>query len=240
MKHFVQKVLNFILPPHCLVTGEPVDVQGSLDPKYWAQLTFIDAPFCDCCGRPFSHEMDDKTLCRDCIHDRPTYTQCRSVLIYDQHSKALVLKLKYGDRLEIAPLLATWLYTRGHAFFDKSDLLMPVPLHPWRRITRKFNQSAVIARHLAPKIDLPVLDGVLKRTRHTPPQLGDKKARSKNVANAFVVADKNLNKIKGKSILLIDDVYTTGSTVNECAAALLKHGAKEINVLTVARVRYVK
>ena len=236
----LRQCLDFVLPPHCLISGEPVEQQSTLDPAYWRQLNFIDAPFCDCCGRPFSHQVEGKTLCRDCIHDRPSYNQARSVLIYDQHSKALILKFKYGDRLEVAPLLATWLQTKGHVFFDKSDFLMPVPLHPWRRIRRKFNQSAVIARHLSPKIDIPVVDGVLKRTRHTPTQQGDKKTRSKNVAQAFTVNEKDRSQIIDKSILLIDDVYTTGSTVKECATALLKHGAKEVNVLTIARVRYVK
>ncbi len=234
------KILNFLLPPHCLISGEPVDHQGMIAPHYWANIHFIDAPFCHGCGVPFAHKTPGKLLCSQCLHDHPHFQTCRSAVVYNEASKSLILRLKYGDRLEVAPLLASWLHNTGGEILDKTDLLMPVPLHLLRRLKRKFNQSAVLSRHLARKTGLPTLDGVLRRQRHTPPQQGDKKARQKNVRRAFYVLDKDKAQIKGKTITLIDDVYTTGSTVNECAKALLNHGAKAVNVLTVARVVYTK
>ncbi len=237
-KHISQGVLNFLLPPHCLISGDIVDQQGMIAPRYWAQIHFIEEPFCECCGLPFPHKTEGKLLCTGCVYDHPLYQTCRSAVVYNDESKALILGLKYGDRIEIAPLLATWLNTIGGEILQKGDMLIPVPLHPFRRLKRKFNQAAVIARHLSKKSNLPTKDGLLKRARHTPSQSGDKKARRKNVRQAFYIRDKNLHHIRGKNIVLIDDVYTTGSTVNECAKALLDSGAKSVDVLTVARVVY--
>lgn len=239
-KHRVigQKILDFVFPPHCLLSGDIVDQQGMIAPKYWAQIHFIERPFCYCCGLPFPHETTDKTLCSGCIHDHPPYRYCRSAIVYNAESKALILRLKYGDRLEIAPLLSKWLYVAGADILEQADLLIPVPLHFFRRLNRKYNQSAVLARHLSAITSLPVQDGLLKRSRHTPSQAGNKKTRRKNVAHAFEMNPKYIDYIKGKNIVLIDDVYTTGSTVGECAKTLLHHGAKSVDVLTVARVVY--
>lgn len=233
-----QKILDFLLPPHCLISGDVVDQQGMIAPKHWAQIHFIEAPFCACCGTPFAHASEDKLLCWGCVNDHPLYQTCRSAVVYNTDSKALILRLKYGDRLEVAPLLATWLQTIGGDILKSADLLIPIPLHPLRRLKRKFNQAAVIARHLSTKTNIPARDGLIKRIRHTPSQSGDKKSRSKNVARAFYIADKNRDAVRGKNIVIIDDVYTTGSTVNECTKTLLDHGAQSVNVLTVARVVY--
>lgn len=235
---FGQKILDFLLPPHCLLSGEVVDQQGMIAPHKWIDIHFIERPFCHCCGFPFPHDAPDTLLCSSCVHDHPLYQTCRSALVYNADSKALILRLKYGDRLEIAPLLATWLERAGAELLPEADFLIPVPLHFFRRIKRKYNQSAILARHLSDKCGVPVKDGVLKRTRHTPAQSGDKKSRRRNVAQAFVIDEKHRSLIKGKTIILIDDVYTTGSTVNECAKTLLNHGAKAVNVLTVARIVY--
>lgn len=170
-----QQILDFILPPHCLLSGDVVDQQGMIAPKHWPQIHFIEHPFCDCCGVPFPHETSDKTLCSGCIHDHPPYRYCRSAIVYNTESKTLILRLKYGDRLEVVPLLSKSLYVAGADILEQTNLLVPVSLHFFRRLKRKYNQSAVLACHLSSITNLPVQDGMLKRSRHTPSQTGDQR-----------------------------------------------------------------
>ena len=229
--------LDFLLPPRCLATGEPVDVQATVSAQYWAQLTFVAAPFCDICGTPFPHDIADKTVCASCLDDRPSFYRARTALVYDAISKPLILRFKHGDKIQTAPLFAAWLKKAGQEeCLTDADALIPVPLHRWRRIRRRFNQAAVIARHLSAQTGVPVWNDILYRIRATRPQNGDFKQRRRNIHRAFAVAGDQNSRISGKTVVLIDDVYTTGSTVNECAATLVAAGAKRVDVLTVARV----
>lgn len=228
-------ILNTVLPPRCVISGEIVDRQGMIAAAAWSQLDFIVNPMCDTCGFPFDFEVEKGSLCASCIDYTPPFTKTRSALKYDDVSRDLILGFKHADQTHMVRAFIPWLEKAGAEFLPHADLLIPVPLHRWRLLSRRYNQAAIIAQALSKAIQIPVAVDGLRRTRPTPSQ-GHLKAgeRRKNVKRAFAVNPKI--DIKDKAIVLIDDVYTTGSTVKECTKVLKKAGAKEVNVLTLTRV----
>jgi ComF family protein len=237
---FLHHLVDLILPPRCPVTGELVSVTGTLHAAYWQQLNFIQNPLCACCGLPFATPEAAGTLCGACIADPPSFTVARSALYYDDASSPLILKFKHADRTLLAPLLAQWLAQSGQSFIAGANMIIPVPLHRWRLLKRRYNQAAELARALSRKTAIPWLPHVLQRQRATESQ-GHKSAseRHDNVRNAFVIPQKDKARLKNKKVILVDDVYTTGATINACCKALHKAGVKEIVVLTLARVAKV-
>ncbi len=157
---------------------------------------------------------------------------------YDQSSKPLILRFKHSDRLEYAPAFARWLERLGHALLSEADLIVPVPLHRWRLWARRYNQAAVIAEKLSRVSGKPWDALALIRRRATQSQgaMPSAKARRRNVLGAFRVAPVAAAKIKDRTILLVDDVVTTGATLDACARALKRAGAARVYALTLARV----
>jgi len=235
--NIARKALDIVLPPRCVVSGDEVDEQGMLSPKIWTDLRFIADPQCSCCGLPFDYEVEESILCASCIEDRPSFEQARSALVYDDHSRHLVLRFKHADQTHSVLAFVPWLMRSGAELIEKADLIMPVPLHRWRLLKRRYNQAAILALALSKETQLSCETNILRRVRSTPSQGHLKpKERAKNVKNAFEIFEKDASKVEEKNILLIDDVYTTGSTAEECTKALLKAGAKSVYVLTLARV----
>lgn len=240
-RSFPEKALNQLLPPRCIVSGQAVDRQGMLAPEVWASFDFITAPYCDSCGVPF--EFDTATggdHCAPCLQNPPHFTKARSALKYNDASRSIVLAFKHADQTHAVLAFMPWLKNAGAEFLvgeNKADIIIPVPLHPWRLMARRYNQAAILAQRLGREVGMPVLVDGLKRIRHTPSQ-GHLKAgeRAKNVSKAFTVPEQYKSRIAGKSIVLIDDVFTTGSTVGECAKMLKKYGAAKVYVLCIARV----
>ena len=234
------QMIDFILPPRCIVTGEIVDQQGLLSPTAWRELNFIAKPQCVRCGIPF--EFLDETeiqesICGGCMKYSPIYGMARSALVYDDASRDVVLGFKHGDQIHAAPCFVPWLERAGADILTQADFLVPIPLHRWRLLKRRFNQSAIIAQHLSKRTKIPFILNALERVRATPVQgYLQPKERKKNVKNAFAVPEDIIPKIRNNHIVLIDDVFTTGATVSECAKALLKNGAGTVDVLTLARV----
>lgn len=181
--------------------------------------------------------QDNDTLCGNCLKHRPRYARARAALVYDDAARPLVTGFKYGDRLHGAKRWAGWMQRAGTDILVKSDLLIPVPLHPWRLLRRRYNQAAELARALSELTGIPTLPDGLLRIRATPPQQGlSRKARRSNIRGAFAIHEKRRAQIEGLTLLLIDDVLTTGATVEECARILYAAGAQEVHVLTLARV----
>lgn len=206
-------------------------------PSVWAELDFIAAPFCVVCGFPFDFEIEKGACCASCLESRPPFESARAAVKYNDASRRLVLGFKHGDQMHMARTFIPWLKAAGAQMLPEADYIMPVPLHRLRLFRRRYNQSAVIARDLARQSDISALLDALLRTRATPPQGRlSAKDRHKNVKSAFVVNPAHVAKIQGKTIVLIDDVYTTGATVKECTKALLGAGAHKVHVLCVARV----
>jgi ComF family protein len=173
----------------------------------------------------------------EAIADPPTYDRARAAVRYDDISRALVHNFKYGDRVDLAPTMGQWMARAGREVLGGADALVPVPLH-WRRLwARRFNQSAALAGVISGLAGVPVVYGGLKRVRATPQQVGKSKTeRADNVQGAFRVAVEHESDIAGRRLVLIDDVLTSGATVDACARALSRAGAGHVDVLVFARV----
>jgi ComF family protein len=229
--------LDTVLPARCVVTGETVERQGMIASSAWASLDFIASPFCQCCGFPFDFEVEGMALCGQCLEETPPYESARAALKYNDASRSMILGFKHGDQTHAVKAFTPWMIRAGAEMLSDADVIMPVPLHYFRLISRRYNQSGIIARALAKQTGKPVLLDGLMRIRPTPPQ-GRLKAKDRfaNVKKAFAVNARHAEKIQGKTCILIDDVYTTGATVRECAKVLKKAGAAKVHVLTLARV----
>ena len=208
-----------------------------MSPGFWRELAFIETPFCQTCGIPFASPALAGALCASCLETAPHFDSARSAVVYNDASRKVILDFKYGDRLHAVKTFAPWLQRAGAELIAQSDIFIPVPLHRKRLWQRRFNQSAVIARELSLRTGIKCLSYGLRRMRHTVPQKGlTRKDRHANVKNAFYIDAAAMSDIQGKAVLLIDDVYTTGATLNECARTLKKNGAARVMVLTIARV----
>ena len=235
------RAANAVLPPRCPATGEIVDRPGALAPAFWQQLTFIEPPCCDRCGLPFGVDLtgadDSAVLCAACMATPFSFERARAAVVYNDASRQLILGFKYGDRLHSITTFTPWLKRAGAALIADSDVIVPVPLHRKRLWLRRFNQSALLARALAQSCAIACLPAGLLRTRHTQPQKGlSRNARYKNVSGVFAANPRHAKNIAGKRVLLIDDVFTSGATLDACARALRGAGATQVHVLTLARV----
>lgn len=233
-----KKALDFLLPPRCILSGQPVARQGLVAPDVWATLDFISDPLCKVCGVPFEFTDQTGAVCVSCLDDPPEFECARAALIYNEHSRPLILRFKHADQTIAAQCFTPWLLRAGQALLDQADLLVPVPLHPMRLLKRRYNQAALIARELSHATQLPWHHDVLRRVRHTASQgVMSSPQRRGNVRSAFAVPPHRRTLIEGKHLCLIDDVYTTGATVRECTRTLLDAGAEKVSVLCVARVK---
>lgn len=232
------KVVDAVLPPRCIATGEVVDAQGAISAKFWPDLQFIDAPFCKTCGMPFPFDMaGEGAICAACMENEPAFHAARSAVIYNDASRKLILSFKYGDRLDAVHTFVPWMIRAGGSFLEEADVIIPVPLHPKRLRERRFNQSAVLAEEIAKRTQKTYAPDLLKRIKSTVPQKGlSRKQRLNNVKNAFGIEEKNIRFVERKRIVLIDDVFTSGATLNAGAEKLLSKGADRVSCLTIARV----
>jgi ComF family protein len=230
----VDGVVDGVLPPRCLQCGATVDEVDALCGACWGAITFFAPPWCAICGLPFPHPMGEGAICADCARQRPSFDTARSVLRYDKHSRRLVLMLKHGDQTHLARAFGRWMHRAGREVLAGADIVIPVPLHWTRLFTRRFNQSALLAHAVRTAGGPPVAADWLVRRRRTPSQgtLGPL-ARARNVRGAFALRPGR--DIKGKRVVLIDDVLTTGATAEECARVLRRAGAAQVGVLVLAR-----
>ena len=228
--------LDVLFPPRCPSCKCAVGEARTLCTECWKQMRFITAPLCNHCGHPFEFAMGEGALCAACIADEPPYHKARAVLRYDDKSRRHVAGFKFYDATQLAPMLATWMARVAREFATDADLIVPVPLHRRRLLMRRYNQSAMLAYGLGRELNVTVLPDGLMRLKYTPPQAGLTRAqRLNNVQGAFRVNPKMQPRIKGAKVILVDDVITTGATIHACTKALLKAGAGEVYVLTLAK-----
>ena len=234
MRKISRKLVDFLLPPTCPICYQKMENDG-LCPKCFSELEFIGTQKCSICGRPLDAIVPGMAVCAKCLKSPPYFRQAEAVLKYNAVSKKLILAFKHSDHIELNELFAKWISQNSSEIIKRNDVLIPVPLHRRRLIKRKYNQSALLAQKLAKKYGKIYDPLTLIRTKSTRSQghLSPKK-REKNVLGAFQV--KRSQMVQGKSVLLIDDVFTTGATVNECSKILIKSGAKSVDVLTLIKV----
>lgn len=233
----VTRALDLLLPPRCIGSGRIVDAPGMIDAAFWRELAFVSAPACDCCGMPFSFGVAEGSLCGACIDTPPDFDRARAAVVYNDASRQLILDFKYGDKTHAVKSFLPWMLRAGATLLPQTDIILPVPLHARRLWQRRYNQSALLAQALGRAAKIPCLPDGLKRQRHTIPQKGlSRSERHSNVRGAFAVTPRHADKIRGKKVMVIDDVFTSGATLNECARILKRAGAAEVYVLTLARV----
>jgi ComF family protein len=229
--------VDLLTPSLCLTCAAPVAEPASLCLTCWAQLQQIDEPVCDVLGTPFAYDQGEGAISAAALADPPPWDRARAAVIFDDTSAKLVHALKYQDRQESGLLMARMMARAGRRLLAESDVILPVPMHRFRLWRRRFNQSAFLAQRVAALSGKPWRHDVLLRVRRTRAQVGlDEAARRKNVRGAFLVAPEKIASVAGKSVLLVDDVRTTGATAEACAAALKKAGAAQVSVLSFALV----
>jgi ComF family protein len=230
-----RKVADLVLPPHAF-DGGPAPQTAGLSAEAWSKVTFLEAPVCDGCGIPFEFDAGVER-CPACVAEPFAFARARAACLYDEHSRDLVLQFKHADRTEYAGLFARWVGRAAAELVEEADAIAPVPLHALRLLKRRYNQAAEIARPLARRADRAYLPDALVRVRRTDSQ-GSKSGsgRRRNVQGAFVVPEARRKAVKGRRVLLIDDVFTTGATLDACAKALLAAGARAVDAAVVARV----
>ncbi|MDD9798531.1 MAG: ComF family protein [Alphaproteobacteria bacterium] len=233
----ITPTLDFFLPPRCATCDIVLARAPALCGQCWSKLDFIDGPICNRTGAPLPFDLGPQTISLNAMRHPPAYHHARAALYYTDTARVLIRRFKFHDRPELANLMVPWLLRAGEKLLAHADIIMPVPLHWTRLFGRRFNQSAELARKLADLTGIDMQVEWLRRTRRTPQQIGLTRAdRRKNLRGAFTVPKKYYRFLRGKQVVLIDDVMTTGATVEACAKVLRRVGVAQINVLTVARV----
>lgn len=230
----VRAAIDFALPPRCPACGAIVSDDGAFCEPCWSKLDFLSGPACTGCGLPFDFDRGD-AFCAGCLAEPPPHDGVRAAVAYGDVARAVILKLKHGRRIGMARVIGRYL-ARG-AGGETGALLVPVPLHRWRIWRRGFNQSALLAKEVARRTGLAVRTDLIERRKATP-MLGSlgRTARARTLRGAFAVPSDKKAALKGQTVLLVDDVYTSGATTGACARALKRAGAARVIVLCWARV----
>lgn len=229
--HSVGKILlDFALPPRCAGCGEVIEEVGAFCTPCWSNIEWLGNSGCSRCGLPLAGT--DIDLCGRCLVDPPGLDRIRAAVAYDKLPRSIALKLKYGRKVALARTMARFMMPlRGD--WPPDAIIVPVPLHPWRLWGRGFNQSALVARELARMWSLPTDVAALRRVKRTQPLKGlNHTQRRKAVSGAFRAASS----FEGRAIILVDDVFTSGSTAEACARALRRNGAAWVELVCWARV----
>ncbi len=231
-----ETALDVLFPPTCLACRAATHAHGALCPRCWNEIRFIERPFCERLGTPFEQDLGDGLLSPQAMADPPVFFRARAVARFENGpARTLVHRLKYSDRAELARPIGRWMARAGAELLAEADLLVPVPLHPVRLWRRRFNQAAALAREVSRQTHVPCDLAALRRVKATRSQVGlSRTRRAENVQGAFKVAEAA--DVKGRKIVIVDDVLTSGATLNAASRVLLRAGASRVDVLVFARV----
>jgi len=234
-KQTLARIADALWPGRSLVSGLPA--RGALSAEDFAALTFITGAQCHSCGHPLELDLGPKAQCAPCLTRPPKWNHARAALVYDDVSRIPILALKRAGRRDGLKVMANWMATAASELLETTDIIIPVPLHYRRLVSRGYNQSGWLASAISKQSGKPVHHATLVRTRATPSQANlSPRARHRNVAGAFKVSLSKAKHIKDKNVLLVDDVLTTGATLRAATKALKAAGAVQINVIVLARV----
>jgi ComF family protein len=236
MRLFSEKLFQFFLPSQCLCCGKFLGVKPQgICSDCFREIHWIDPPFCTVCGVPFVSKETGNHPCGACRSKSRYFTIARALGYYEGPLQEAIHRWKYQGKISLTPLFGNWMAQGVKRFWSlhSFDLLIPVPLHIGRLRERGFNQAVLLARDLSWRTGIPLEKRLLRKLKPTVPQVSlSGVEREKGIRGVFQIVDRN--SLDGKSVLLVDDVYTTGATVNECAKVLLAAGAKQIDVLTLS------
>ncbi|MBB4005734.1 ComF family protein [Aurantimonas endophytica] len=228
---------RLLFPPVCPGCQAALTGAGTVCPQCWPKLRYIERPFCEVLGLPFSYDLGKGFLSAEAIAEPPPFARLRAAVLYEDLAARLVGALKYSDRTDLVPLMAGWMRRAGAELLADADIVVPVPLHTGRLWRRRFNQSAELARRIARETGTTYSALALRRVKPTRSQVGlGASQRQENVRGAFKVVDPRRSEIQGRRVLLVDDVYTTGATTASATRALKRAGARDVDVLVFARV----
>lgn len=232
-----QTLLQMIYPSRCLGCGTLVEGDFGLCGACWRETPFVTGVSCDACGVPLlGADPAEIAHCDTCLGEERAWDRGRSVLEYQSFARQLVLRLKHGDRTDMAAVMAQWMARRARDLVCEDMLVVPVPLH-WRRmLKRTYNQAALLSTALARELDVDHCPDALKRRVATQPLKGDRDARRQTMRSAIVINPKQASKVQGRAILLVDDVMTSGATLDASARVLMSIGARKVDIITLARV----
>ena len=228
------RLADFALPPRCPGCGQVTAQDHRFCVTCWSSLAFLGPPWCAHCHLPFEYDRGAQALCGACMADPPAHDGVRAAVAYGDVARGVALKLKYGGRLGCAETMAR---AMARLMPQDAELLVPVPLHRWRIWSRGYNQASLIARALSRVEGVPVEVDLLRRVKATPVLRGlGAKGRAKAVSGAFSLAPGAREKLRGRTVVLVDDVHTSGATAEACTRVLKRGGAAKVILLCWARV----
>ena len=235
---FFAPLLNLLYPPVCIICAVDCFEANLLCQKCWSNITFITRPHCQKCGTSLTSN-NHICLCTEqrCVNERHFYHSTKSLIEYNDTARDLIVQFKFHSNFELLKVFKSWLdCSLNNNYYGDVDYVVPVPLHKKKLKARGYNQTAILAKAVSRIIKKKYHAALLIKIRDTISQSDLKqKARKKNLIGAFDIYRQNLNILQGKKVLLIDDIITTGATVNECSKVLLKNGAQEVKVVSIAR-----
>ncbi len=230
----VRTIIALLLPPRCPGCGEPVGADHRFCATCWTGLRFLAPPWCAGCHLPFDYDRGPEACCAACLARPPRHAGIRAAVAYGPVAGALAVRLKHGGQIALAETMAR---AMARLMPEEAELLVPVPLHRWRLWRRGFNQSALIAAALARRTGVRHDPFVLRRRRATRLLRGlGRRERARTVRGVFAVRPVDRERVRGRAVVLVDDVYTTGATAEGCVRALLAAGARSVTILCWARV----
>ncbi len=231
---FLSLVINFLFPLRCLSCSEFIAIPNAFCAECWQKFNFIAKPYCNLCGSMLAINIQEVSQCGQCLAYPPPFASCRSLIKFDEHSKKIIHAFKYYDKTILAKLFANLLLQRYTDHFSAVDIIAPVPMNKLKRLFRLYNHSHILAKEIAYLMKKPLYPDLLIKTKWTKPQSAlSKSERENNLANSLEFNSKyNIN---NHSILLVDDVLTTGTTIKKCSIMLKNSGASAVHVFTIAR-----
>lgn len=234
----LQSVIRAIYPAQCVACDNMTEIEFGLCSTCWRETQFITGTICDSCGAPLPGDGEGEVLhCDDCMTIARPWDRGRAVLVYEGIGRRLVLGLKHGDRTDLARPAALWMARLAEPMIKENTVIVPVPLHWTRLLRRKYNQAAIIAQNMGGILHRPVVADGLQRPRRTKMLEGHSRdQRFAALDGAVVFHAKRQADLAGKSVLLVDDVMTTGATLAACAEAARAAGAENVCIVTLARV----